>query len=196
MITKRALAEPVVYQLLITLSEVTPPVWRRVLLTSDMSLHRLHWIIQAAMGWTNSHLHQFRIGEDVYTQPDFGLDEDEDYKIKNERTAKLGKLGLAPHSRFIYEYDFGDGWHHEIEVEAVMKIDDRFSHPICTAGERACPPEDCGGVQGYAEFKQAIRDLEHEDHDGLIEWIGGIFDPDGFDMNAANHEIRRRVPRR
>ena len=194
--TKRTPVEPIVYQLLITLAEVTPPVWRRVLVTGDTSLHHLHWVVQAAMGWTNSHLHQFRVGDDVYSQLDFGLDEDEDYKVKNERTAKLGRLGLEPHSRFIYEYDFGDSWHHEIEVEAITKPDDRFYYPLCVAGERACPPEDCGGVWGYANFKEAIRDPEHEEHDQLIEWIGGIFDPDGFDVNAANREICRLVPRR
>ncbi len=193
---KRATAVPTVYQLLVTLTEVTPPVWRRVLVTADTSLHQLHWIIQAAMGWTNSHLHQFRIGDEIYSQPDFGLDEDADYKVKNERTAKLDKLGLAPHLVFLYEYDFGDSWHHEVEVEAITKADDRFAYPVCTAGARACPPEDCGGAWGYMDFKEAISNPAHEEHEDLLTWVGGIFDPEAFDVNGANREMRRLVPRR
>lgn len=183
-------SEASVYQLKITLLDSKPPIWRRVLVTSDTTLHKLHGIIQDTMGWTNSHLHQFILNEEYYSQPEFGLAE-EGFEVKNEKSAKLGRLNLLEGSRFIYEYDFGDSWHHEIVIEKRLQPDALMIYPVCIAGKRACPPEDCGGVWGYENFLDAIRRKSHPEHEETLTWIGGAFDPEAFDLNRVNQALRR-----
>jgi hypothetical protein len=182
--------EASVYQLKITLLDSKPPIWRRMLVTSDTTLHKLHGIIQETMGWTNSHLHQFILNEEYYSQPEFGLAE-EGFEVKNEKSAKLGRLNLIEESRFIYEYDFGDSWHHEIVVEKLLQPDAKMTYPVCIAGKRACPPEDCGGVWGYENFLDAIRRKSHPEHEETLTWIGGTFDSEAFDLNRVNQALRR-----
>ncbi|MBA3441494.1 MAG: plasmid pRiA4b ORF-3 family protein [Pyrinomonadaceae bacterium] len=180
-----------IYQLKITLDESKPPIWRRVLVTGDTSLHKLHWIIQAAMGWTNSHLHQFIVDETYYSQPDFGLDEHGDLEVENERTANLGQMGLRPKDRFVYEYDFGDSWRHIITVEKVLERQSGVRYPQVVAGKRACPPEDCGGIWGYDDFLKIIQDKKHPEYKETLAWAGGSFDPEAFVLEEANQELRR-----
>jgi len=146
-----------VYQLKITLREARPPIWRRVLVTDATTLDQLHWIVQAAMGSTNSHLHQFIIDDEYYSQKDFELD-DWGHEVQNENRVRLAALALAPKRKFTYEYDFGDGWEHEIMVEKVLAPEAGVHYPQCVAGKRACPPEDCGGVGGYERFLEVIKD--------------------------------------
>ena len=178
-----------IYQLKITLRGSRPPIWRRVQVRSDISLATLHWIIQEAMGWTDSHLHQFRLGEIYYGVPDqddFGLSE-----TKNEKTAKLNQLLSRPKAKFIYEYDFGDSWEHEVLLEKILPPDPEVRYPVCITGKRACPPEDCGGVWGYGDFLAAIQNPDHPEHEELLEWIGGSFDPEAFDVEDVNRALKR-----
>src|ERR1051326_5798883 len=134
------------YQLKVKLKWSKPAIWRRVVVRSDMRLDRLHTVIQVAMGWTNSHLHQFVLGQTFYgqTDPEFGAG----MEVLNEKRYRLRDLADGAKKKFIYEYDFGDSWEHELVVEKVLAADPNFKHPVCTGGENACPPEDCGGIHG------------------------------------------------
>ncbi len=178
-----------VYQLKIILREVRPPIWRRVLVTDATTLHQLHWIVQTAMGWMNSHLHQFIVDEEYYSQKDFELD-DWGHEVKNENRVRLAVLALAPKRKFTYEYDFGDGWEHEILVEKVLAPEAGARYPQCVAGRRACPPEDCGGVWGYERFLEVIKDEDDPEHEEMLEWAGGSFDPEAFNLEEVNQELK------
>jgi hypothetical protein len=178
-----------VYQLKITLNDIRPPVWRRVL-TRDCTLARLHDIIQVVMGWEDYHLHLFEIGGESYGHPqqwstEFGDDED----TLNERKLKLSQIVAHGVHKFTYEYDMGDSWRHTIMVEKTVPADRGLKYPRCVDGRRACPPEDCGGPWGYGDFVEAIQDPKHEQHEELLEWVGGEFDPEAFDPEAVNEEL-------
>ncbi|MBA3442179.1 MAG: plasmid pRiA4b ORF-3 family protein [Pyrinomonadaceae bacterium] len=187
--TRKSPTDISIYQMKITLRGSKPPIWRRVEVRSDTTLHNLHWIIQTAMGWTNSHLHQFIVGQQYYSQPDFGIDE-HGVDVKNERAIKLGQIASRAKAKFIYEYDFGDGWEHEVVVEKILTAEAGMHYPKCLTGKRACPPEDCGGVWGYAGFLEAIKDPEHPEHEDMLEWVGGSFDPEAFDIEEVNQELK------
>lgn len=177
-----------VYQLKITLTGSTPPIWRRVQMHGNTSFSRLHDILQIAMGWTDSHLHEFVIRDTRYGFPDMEWDPLE--RPKDERRVRLGQLVTREQDRFTYEYDFGDGWTHEIVVEKILPPEPGLPYPRCIAGKRACPPEDVGGMSGYEHFIKAIRDPRHEEHDELLTWAGGVFNPEAFDMEAVNQQLR------
>ena len=170
-----------IYQLKITLVGSKPPIWRRLLVPGSVTLETLHDIIQVAMGWTESHLHQFIVGDVYYSNPGFELDH-----AKDEDEFKLNQIAPREKKSFVYEYDFGDGWEHRVVVEKILPPEEGQSYPVCLKGKRACPPEDCGGIWGYAEFLEAISDPEHESHEEMLDWIGGDFDPEEFDPAAAN----------
>lgn len=177
-----------IYQLKVTLRESKPPIWRRIQVTSNTNLHRLHQILQAAMGWTDSHLHQFIVSGVYYGEPD---PEDVDYgmEIKNEKAVKLVRIVSGPKSRFVYQYDFGDNWEHDILVEKILPPPPGVRYPVCLEGKRACPPEDCGGIWGYAEFLKAIRNPRHSEHEEMLEWVGGEFDPEALDLEEINEAL-------
>ncbi len=174
-----------VYQLKITLRGSKPPIWRRTQVRGDTTLAKLHVIFQIVMGWTNSHLHQFIVHGAEYGVPD----PDYDMDIEDEKRVKLGELIFAEKEKLIYEYDFGDSWEHEILVETILPIEKGLHYPICLKGKRACPPEDCGGIWGYSEFLEAIEDVNHPEHDDMLEWIGGEFDSEEFDVESINREL-------
>ena len=175
-----------IYQLKVTLNHIKPPVWRRVQVPGEIKLGKLHRILQAAMGWTDSHLHAFRIGNENYGVPDPDFSDD----TKNERNIRLDSIAQQG-GRFFYDYDFGDGWEHEIKVEKILPAETAVHYPRCVDGKRACPPEDCGGPPGYAYLLEALADPEHEEHDSMIEWIGGEFDPEAFDVAEVNQALWR-----
>jgi hypothetical protein len=179
-----------VHQLKITLTGIRPPIWRRVQVSSSINLRRLHDVIQGAMGWTQSHLYQFEVGDVAFGAPDdeFGM------PIRSAKSPPLRKIAPAPGAVFVYEYDFGDSWQHRIEVEKVLPPEPGVHYPRCLAGKRACPPEDVGGIWGYEEFLQAIRDPQHPEHAALLEWVGGAFDPEAFDRQAVNDELAHLGP--
>lgn len=178
---------PRVFRLTITLRETQPPIWRRVLVPEDITLPKLHTVIQVTMGWTNSHLHQFDHHGGIYGTPD----PDFDFPIHSEKRVKLKQLLHFPGELLVYEYDFGDGWEHEVRLDAIEPNREDVPVPSCVAGERRCPPEDCGGVHGFYEFLEAIGDRKHPEHKELLRWYGGPFDPDGFSVEATNRLLKR-----
>ena len=176
-------------QLKITLKWSEPPIWRRVIVHENAKLNRLHDLIQAVMGWMNSHLHQFKVGDRLYGVPNPDYD-DMGVEMLNEKrytVSDLAQLGKT----FIYEYDFGDGWEHVIKIEKVLPPDPAFKHPICLAGEKAAPPEDCGGIPGYYRLLEVLANRKHPEHRELKEWIGGKWDAEHFDLDLANSKLSR-----
>ena len=176
-----------VYQLKVILKGSNPPIWRRIHVRGDISLGRLHDVLQIVMGWTDTHLHQFIIGRSHYGVPD----PDDLMEVKNERRYKLMQIAPREKMKFLYEYDFGDGWEHEILVEKILHPEQGAHYPVCLAGKRACPPEDVGGVFGYEDFLEAIRDPNNPEHDNMLEWVGGEFDPEAFDLDSINQVLGR-----
>ncbi len=183
--TPKSKAAGKVYQLKITLKDIKPPIWRRVLVP-DCSLAKLHEVIQAAMGWENYHLYDFEVGGQHYTDPR-GTD---DLDMEDASRAKLSQIATREKAKLRYTYDFGDNWQHEVLVEKILASEEGKVYPVCIAGKRACPPEDVGGPWGYMEFAEAIKDPEHERHEEFIEWRGE-FDPEAFDLDAVNEGLRR-----
>jgi hypothetical protein len=181
---KAAVGPGTIYQIKVTLDGSSPPIWRRLLVPSKVTLGDLHYIIQIAMGWTDSHLHQFLVGEKTYGVPhpdmDWTLDEDR---------VKLAQVAPGEKSKFHYEYDFGDSWSHTILVEKTLPPEPGKPYPICIKGKGNCPPEDCGGIWGYADFVDAMADPNHPEHEDLKEWYGGDFDPDAFDLDEVNRSL-------
>lgn len=174
-----------VYQLKITLRDIKPPVWRRVQV-KDCTLAKLHSLIQTCMGWDGYHLHAFDIGGEQYSEPD----PDGTMEAEDERKVKLSQVVAQGFKKFSYTYDFGDNWDHTIQVEKVLPAEAGVRYPCCIAGKRACPPEDCGGPWGYGDFLEAIQNPKHPEHADMVEWSGGEFDPEAFDIEAVNEELR------
>lgn len=178
-----------VYRLRVELLEIKPLIWRRLLVPAEVKLPKLHQCLQLAMGWTNSHLHQFKVGDTHYGVPD---PEWPELKMRDERQVRLCELIGEAQREIVYEYDFGDGWEHRIVLEQTEPASKFMSYPLCTAGERACPPEDVGGVPGYEEFLKIIGNPKHKEYGQSLLWAGGgAFDPEGFDLNAVNRALRR-----
>ncbi|NCJ05296.1 plasmid pRiA4b ORF-3 family protein [Synechococcales cyanobacterium C] len=185
---KTSESQPLIYQLKVSLKRLRPPIWRRVQVPSTMTLGKLHKIIQLVMGWYDCHLHEFEIHGQSYGQPDpdFGFED-----MLSERNVRLERFVTREKFKFSYVYDMGDCWEHEILVEKVLPVDPEVRYPCCIKGKRACPPEDCGGVWGYAEFLEAIQDPENPEHSSMLEWIGGSFDPEEFSLEEANQQLKR-----
>ena len=190
MAAKKQVGVSQVYQLKITLLGSQPPIWRRFQVPNDMNLAKLHQVIQLVMGWEDSHMHQFKVGKTYYgaTYPD---DFDGMPETRDERKARLQELIARPKAKFVYEYDFGDSWEHEVVLEKILPSETGTTYPVCVEGKRACPPEDCGGVWGYPDFLAAIQDPSHPDHEDMLEWIGGSFDPEAFEVETVNKKLRR-----
>jgi hypothetical protein len=176
----------VVYQIKVTLKGSKPPIWRRMQVTSTTTLVQLHRILQCVMGWEGYHLYQFFIGGIAYGDPVMLGELD----AEDARTMTLGTIVRSEHFKFIYEYDFGDSWEHELLIEKMLPLEEGKRYPICLTGKRACPPEDCGGIWGYAGFLEAIHDPQHPEHEEMLEWVSGEFDPDAFDLDEVNTELR------
>ena len=175
-----------IYQLRITLDDVEPPVWRRVLVPGGYTLDRLHRVVQYAVGWSDYHLHVFDIDGRQYGVPDpDGL-----LEVRDELDARVDSVAVKG-GRFRYTYDFGDWWEHEIEVEAISLADPDERYPLALDGERACPPEDVGGVYGYEELLSALRDPGHPEHDTMREWLGRGHDAEAFAAREATILLRR-----
>jgi len=209
-----------IYQLRISLRHTKPPIWRRVLVPSGITLGDLHEVIQVAMGWTDSHLHHFVLrgkkpkkpmdviaqfnatgsmhdifdawgGVRTFSPATTPFGEPMDLDGEDEDTVTLKQVCPKVKSKITYEYDFGDGWEHEIEVQKILEPKPDEIYPICVTGKGACPPEDCGGVWGYYQLLEAAADPNHEDHEELAEWLGDDFDPNAFDINKVNNIFRK-----
>jgi hypothetical protein len=182
-----------VYQFKITLKEIEPLIWRRILVPSKYTFWDLHVAIQDAMGWLDSHLHQFRIKklrsgkvlligiplEDMY-------DDEEDVLAGWE--LDMADFFLEPGKIAEYEYDFGDSWEHEILLEGILLKDKTVKYPRCLGGERTCPPEDCGGTWGYQNLLEIMHTPAHEEYQSTKEWLGGKFDPEAFEPGKVRFD--------
>ena len=184
-----------IYQFKITLLNTKPEIWRRIQ-TRDCSLDRLHEHIQTAMGWTNSHLHHFKIKETFYGDPMLMAENFRELGYKDSLITKLSDLPMEDSKPlcFWYEYDFGDSWEHEILLEKRLPTEPGKEYPNCLEGARACPPEDVGGVWGYANFLEAIADPNHPDHDEMRTWTEKKFDPKKFSPLVATRRMREGLP--
>jgi pRiA4b ORF-3-like protein len=175
-----------IYQLRVTLADVAPPVWRRVQLPGAYTLDRVHRVIQHAMGWMDLHLHSFEIDGVQYGEPD----PEGELMLRDELEVRLDAVA-AKGTRFLYTYDFGDWWEHDVVVEDVVTAEPDERYPVCVAGERACPPEDVGGGFGYAELLAALRDPTHPQHEQMRGLVRFGFDPEDFEPDRATTLVRR-----
>lgn len=203
MATRKRVGEDLIYQLKMTLRDSKPPIWRRVLVRADVTLGDLHEVIQLAMGWQDGHLHSFTVDGLRYGMP---MDEffADDFDELDEQAYTLREVLLKEKARLTYDYDFGDGWKHVVTVEKIIPADPAVTYPMCSAGARACPPEDCGGMFGFYDMIQALGDPKHPSHEDMTEWLDGEgFDEKHFDLDEINGRLdslrpstRKVAPRR
>jgi hypothetical protein len=172
-----------VYQMKVTLLHSRPPIWRRLQVESGVTLDRLHDTLQMVMGWTNSHLHGFRLSQPSQrgTRPRLLPIESAD-----EKATRLDVLLRRPKDWLVYDYDFGDSWEHEVLLEEMRARPSSTRLPMVLAGRGACPPEDVGGLPGYYHFLEAIKDPKHPEHEDMLEWAGKDFNPAAFDVQEVN----------
>ena len=191
---KAAEENSAVYRFKIVLQETDPLIWRRIE-TKDVTLDKLHELIQTAMGWMNSHLHQFKIANVQYTHPRFLIDDFDGFEALDYSGMRISDL-VSQHGskmRMGYQYDFGDNWQHDVVLEKVMEPEPGVRYPRCIAGERACPPEDIGGVYGFADYVEAVTNPKHSEHGHFLEW-NGPFDPAQFDAATATRRMQKGLP--
>ena len=172
-----------IFQLKVSLQGAKPPIWRRLLVPSYIKLDAFHMAIQISMGWTDSHLHQFITKDREF----YGVKEDDfDLEVVDESKFRLSHLLKTEKDGLIYEYDFGDSWTHKIILEKILPFDTDKKLPYCVTGKRACPPEDCGGIWGYADLLDILENPEHEEYEEMLEWLEGGFDPAHFSRSEIN----------
>jgi len=155
----------------------------------DVTLRKLHSILQEVMGWNNSHLYMFTIDGVEYGVPDH----DGELDFKDDSKLRLDKILPRGGETFEYQYDLGDNWEHTLTVEEILPVESHTPGVRCMEGERACPPEDVGSTSGYKEFLKAIKNPKHPEHKDMLTWVGGAFDPEAFDLNRANRNLQRIV---
>ena len=180
---KQVRPNQLVYQLKVSLRGIKPPIWRRILVTGDTTLDILHGILQTAMGWSDEHLYEFEIHGASYIDP--SLLED----AIDEKTVYLAQLISHEQEKFLYLYDIGDCWKHDILVEKILPIEEGTQYPVCIDGKRTCPLEDCGGTSGYDNLLETIKDPYHPEHEEMLESLPEDFDPEKFDIEYVNREL-------
>lgn len=179
-----------VYQLKIALVEIRPQIMRRVQVPADIDLGDLHEVFQAALGWTDSHLHSFTIADRNFTRS-YEEGDLEELGMEEECGVRLCDLVTEPKEQFSYSYDFGDDWQHVVVMEKVLAADPDTHYPVCLAGKRSCPPEDCGGIWGYADLLKVLGNPNHPEHRDMKQWVGRKFDSEAFDLEKVNKALRR-----
>jgi hypothetical protein len=193
--TKKVTVPPEVFQLKVTLLGTMPPIWRQLLVPANMTLAQLHNVLQDAMGWQDCHMHEFCAGRRRIGQPDpedrfMGVP-----SVENERAVHLSDVLSRVRAKITYTYDFGDSWEHGIMLEKRLPADPGSTYPVCIGGERACPPEDCGGIPGFCDLLDALADPANERHEELLDWLEDDYDPDAFSIDDVNRmltPLRRR----
>ncbi|MBN1143976.1 MAG: plasmid pRiA4b ORF-3 family protein [Bacteroidales bacterium] len=182
------------HQLTISLDGFEPEIWRSSKINSNSTFEDLHVVIQIVMGWENYHLYEFRNKNFV-----IGIEPDEDsfadLDLIPADTIKIADVLPRKRSNIMYTYDFGDSWDHKIVVEEIFR-DEIILNPVCIAGAMNCPPEDCGGIWGYSELLEIIRNKKHPEHKGVMEWLGGYFDPQYFNLKDINNILSKLKRRR
>ena len=192
--TVSSVPAPTIYQIKIVLVGIEPPIWRTVLCKSDATLAEFHDVIQVAMGWNDSHLHKFNVEDREIGNAEFRLD---DYCDDAEDEREITLEDVAP--SFEYEYDFGDGWEHDVHIEKEVPYNAKVSYPLCIAGERKCPPEDSGGIWGYQSTLDALADgtIDDDRREWMEEFTGGEpWDAEEFNLEMVNwnsHATRWRM---
>ena len=180
-----------IFQIHVLLQYSRPRIWRRVLISSETLLSDLHKILQTVMGWSNTHLHQFIKDDLHYSIPyEFDLFDFDDI---NYTGMKVKELLLKEGDKIIYEYDFGDGWEHEVRLEKILHPDISLKYPICIKGKRACPPENCGGIWGYENILEILKDKQREEYNVIVEWLGDDkFDAEYFNLDEINEMLKTK----
>jgi integrase/recombinase XerD len=168
--SRKSAKQETVYQLKVVLEDIRPQIWRRIQVVGRITLAELHQVLQAAMGWEDYHLHRFSLSED--------------------ESLRLDQIGLDESCTFSYVYDFGDEWVHQITVEKILLMQTEQHYPICLAGKRACPPEDCGGSWGYAVLLKILKNPRHPEYRERKEWVGYQFNPEAFDLEEVNEQLK------
>ena len=181
-----------IYEIRVALAGTKPPVWRLLQVPGSAKLGWLHAVLQVAVGWTNSHLHEFRVNGTLYSDTSCHFAEFEgDPMIHDEWTATLQRVASQPADVLVYEYDLGDSWNHKVTVERILPPDRALArHATCLDGARACPPEDCGGGSGYTELLRILRNRNHPEHKSMKEWLGRPLDSEAFDRAKTNTWLR------
>jgi hypothetical protein len=178
------MAKTQVYQFKVTLRGIRPPIWRRFQVTDDLTFYHFHRVLQEVMGWYGGHLHLFDLNGFQITDAetlDAGFRDGED-----GQKARLKQYVRQEGQKFHYVYDFGDDWDHDVLLEKILPVEAGVVYPRCLKGKRACPPEDCGGVWGYETLLEILADPDHAEHGMYMEWVGGEFDPEAFDLEELN----------
>jgi hypothetical protein len=173
-----------IYLLKVTLRGVKPAVWRHIVLPAAIPMSELHPIFQVAFGWKNVHQHMFVVGKQIFAVPDA----DDDVPVVDSRKTLLADV-LKPGKSMVYTYDFGDLWEHDVTVEKRVEPME-IPYPLCVGGENAAPPEDCGGSKGYADLLKVLKQPRHKAFTAANAWVGGFWDPKGFDANLVNRIFR------
>lgn len=180
-----------VYQFKVSLKEISPAIWRRIQVPQTYTFWDLHVAIQDVMRWADYHLHLFKIiNPATAIKEEIGIPDDDEAFNKHDKTLpgwkqKIARYFSSNNLEAEYLYDFGDGWRHEIKLEDILPREKGVKYPVCVAGERACPPEDCGGVHGYQDFLEIIMNPSHERHEEMLNWVGGKFEPEYFDIGKV-----------
>jgi hypothetical protein len=182
---------PQIYQIKITLSDTKPLIWRRFLIDPNETLFKLHKTIQIIMGWTNSHMHQYRKNKIYYGKVDKRVEADFGFEVLDEKKFKILQVLDKLKAKLIYEYDMGDSWEHILVLEKILPEDDKIKYPVCLDGAMACPPEDSGGIPGFYNFLEIIGNPDNDEYDEMMKWSGGEFNPDEFNLHAINHSLQR-----
>jgi hypothetical protein len=177
-----------IYQLKITLLNIDPKIYRIVQVPAAITLRNLHKVIQKIMAWENCHLYQFVKGNVSYAprSTEFSFSQG-----LSDRSVPLCDLLPKVRNKLIYEYDFGDGWLHEVLLQKIIPAEDGVRYPVCIDGKFAAPPEDSGGTPGYCDLLEALCDPGHEGHEDAVAWLGEEFDPGFFDLKQVNRQLRR-----
>lgn len=186
-----------IYQFKITLKGSKPPIWRRVQVPGYYTFDGLHGIIQGAMGWIGYHLNQFEMKGPMGWKVIIGDKDNDEFDIVDvsSETATIAEYFTAPKDKATYTYDFGDNWQHNVVLEKILPASEDVDYPKCTAGARACPPEDCGGIYGYKSFMEIMANPQHEEHKDMKEWYQGVtgsdeqFAPEKFDLESTNNQM-------
>ena len=176
-----------IYELKITLKGIKPTIYRTIQIEDNRTFFELHVAIQIAFGWDDSHLHVFEINNDR-----IGINEFDGFKddsIIDEKTIRLFQTNLTEKKKFKYTYDFGDDWEHEIQVTKILEPKDTF-YPNCIKGARNTPPEDCGGIDGFEDFKEIMGNRKHPEFKETKAWYGGMYDEDLFLKELINESFK------
>lgn len=171
----------------IVLNETNPPVWRQLIIPDSFSLYELHHAIQLAFDWRNYHLYNFIVNDKAYGDPSLL----EDLDCLSDKLVNISSIFKTTGSTVIYEYDFGDGWIHNIKLEKIAENLAEIKYPICIDGSMACPPEDCGGISGYEHLLKVVKNSKHPEYKEMVQWLGKVFDPEAFHLQKVNKELKK-----